>query len=587
MDAINESKKEMQRLTNLIAATFGVDVAITSEGLTNIAGTKFLFQKFGSTVPDDSHVAKVLQTGEGFLVGDSSCSKECLSCVKKGFCPFEIVLLQPVNVGNLTKGVVTFLASNNRQKEIFSKKHDLLKRYASTTATLVSYLIEKEETKHIYQYLNPIYNSLDEGVLIISPEKNITYLNYSAEGILGCKINEANGQNIDTFFPHILPDNLTNLINDNKNIELFNRKEGLNITINPIVINNQLKEYVLLIKNQARYKLGKRYTPTNGNASMGYSESTVLENIIGASKVITKLKTEILLTSKTDSTVLILGETGTGKELCAQTIHKLSSRRKGPFIAVNCGAIPDTLFESELFGYEDGAFTGARKTGKTGKFEEANNGTLFFDEIGDLPLSMQVKLLRVLESNKIERLGTNQLKSINVRIICATNQDLEAKIKKGEFRKDLYYRINVVPIFLPPLREHSEDVPLLLDFYLRVYQSRTPTNVREFSSDLVNLLVSYPWPGNIRELKNLVEYICSMEMESIATINSLPPRIKNQSLQNGTINMDRSELERLKIKQALRMFSNTTEGKKQAADYLGISLTTLYRKLKSSSLSKY
>ncbi|MFZ5646110.1 MAG: sigma-54 interaction domain-containing protein [Bacillota bacterium] len=581
MDEKNEFKKEMQRLTNLIAATFGVDVAITSEGLTNIAGTKFLFQKFGLTVPDDSHVAKVLQTGEGFLVNDSSCSKECLSCVKKGFCPFEIVLLQPVNVGNLTKGVVTFLASNNRQKEIFSKKHDLLKRYASTTATLVSYLIEKEETKHIYQYLNPIYNSLDEGVLIISPEKNITYLNYSAEGILGCKINEANGQNIDTFFPHILPANLISLINNNKNIELFNRKEGLNITINPIVINNQLKEYVLLIKNQARYKLGKRYTPTNGNASMAYSEPTVLESIIGASKVITKLKTEILLTSKTDSTVLILGETGTGKELCAQTIHKLSSRRKGPFIAVNCGAIPDTLFESELFGYEDGAFTGARKTGKTGKFEEANNGTLFFDEIGDLPLSMQVKLLRVLESNKIERLGTNQLKSINVRIICATNQDLEAKIKKGEFRKDLYYRINVVPIFLPPLREHSEDVPLLLDFYLRVYQSRTPTNVREFSSDLVNLLVSYPWPGNIRELKNLVEYICSMEMESIATINSLPPRIKNQSLQNGTINVDRNELERLKIKQALRMFGNTTEGKKQAADYLGISLTTLYRKLKS------
>jgi len=575
-------KKEAQRLTNLISATFGVDVGIISGDLNNIAGTETYYQKIGLIAPNDSHAAKVLYTGEGYFVKELKCSQQCLSCSKKKVCPFEIALYQPIRLGNLTKGVVFFMASNRRQKEIFLQKCNQLKQYALSTAKLISALIEKEQREQLYRDLTSIYNSLDEGVIIINPDYTITFLNSSAENMINSKIKEISGQKLETFLPQILPTNLTGY---SKPVELFHQKSGLKLTLNPIFIDGQLKEYVLLIKNQTYNKSINHVKTIPENRPLGIDNTQPLDKIIGISQAITQLKAQISKIAKSDSTILILGETGTGKELCAHAIHELSPRRKGPFVAVNCGAIPNDLLESELFGYEEGAFTGARKTGKPGKFEQANNGTLFLDEIGDLPLHLQVKLLRVLESNKVERLGTCQAKSVNVRIICATNQDLETKIRRDEFREDLYYRINVIPIHLPPLREHPEDIPLLLDFFLHLYQNKTFTNVREFSPELVNILIAYPWPGNIRELRNLVEYICNMETDSTATIKSLPPKIKNYILQNGPININQDELERLKIKEALKMFGNTTEGKRQAARYLGMSLATLYRKLKSCSSS--
>ncbi|MGC8852792.1 MAG: sigma-54 interaction domain-containing protein, partial [Hydrogenobacter sp.] len=228
-----------------------------------------------------------------------------------------------------------------------------------------------------------------------------------------------------------------------------------------------------------------------------------LEGIIGRSIAIKNLIDLIEKVSQTDTTVLLTGESGTGKSLVAKAIHFLSSRKEKPFITINCSAIPETLLEAELFGYEKGAFTGAY-TSKKGKFEIANGGTVFLDEIGDMPLSLQPKILRVLQDKEIEKLGSERSIKVDVRIISATNKDLWSLVQKGSFREDLYYRLSVVPIHIPPLRERKEDIPVLIDHFLNLFNQRYNKNVR-IDAKALEIMMEYPWPGNIRELENTIE----------------------------------------------------------------------------------
>jgi len=571
-------KDEIQLLINLISAAFDVDVGIVGEGLNSIAGTKIYFQKIGLIAPEDSHAANVLNSGEGYYINELPCSNQCLICNKRTICPFLTGLYQPVIVGDLVKGVVFFLASNKKQREFFQYKHEQLKEYASLTASLMSKIIEEEQAKLHYAELGLICNSIDEGIIIVNTDKIITFLNSAAQEMLNMKTKECIGQKLDLFFPEIF--NGKQVVNYEP-VKIADKNRVRNLVVKPVLIDGQLKDYVLIFKKQTNKIIKQIIDPQKNLRPI---ETQPLDRLIGISKAITRLKAELLKIAQNNSTVLLLGETGTGKELCAQVIHELSPRKRGPFVAVNCGAIPNELLESELFGYEEGAFTGARKTGKAGKFEQANEGTLFLDEIGDLPLILQVKLLRVLEDKNVERLGTCKPRPVNVRVICATNHDLEVQVNKGEFREDLYYRINVVPIHIPPLREHPEDVPSLLDFFLRLCQCAISTSVQECSPELIGLLTAYSWPGNVRELKNLVEYICNMENENTATIKSLPAKIRDKLLFKcgplKSIKINPDEMEWLRIKEALRLFGDTTEGKKKAARHLGISLATLYRRLK-------
>lgn len=211
--------------------------------------------------------------------------------------------------------------------------------------------------------------------------------------------------------------------------------------------------------------------------------------------------------AKTNSAILIIGESGTGKELLAQSIHNASNRKNAPFIAINCAALSETLLESELFGYEEGAFTGARKGGKKGLFEMADRGTIFLDEIGDAPLSIQTKLLRVLQEKEIMRISGEKVIPVDVRVIAATNKDLLDLIEKSSFRKDLYYRLNVLPLSVPPLRERKDDIVILLKLFLKKYAVRENIRMPKPDNDIINILKKYPWPGNIRELENLAEYV--------------------------------------------------------------------------------
>lgn len=299
--------------------------------------------------------------------------------------------------------------------------------------------------------------------------------------------------------------------------------------------------------------------------------------IIGESPSIRKLRDMIQIVASRDVPVFITGESGTGKELVARSIWELSARSKSPFVAVNCGAIPEELFESELFGYERGAFTGAT-TSKPGKFEMADGGVIFLDEIGELPKNVQVKLLRVLENSEIERLGGVDPIRINVRVLSATNRNIEEEVKAGNFRDDLYYRINVVRIEVPPLRDRMEDVPILADYFAKLYSKQMQVEYRPFSQKALNFLKSYPFPGNIRELQNIVKSALIFARGKEIEIDDLSNQIQDVEKNYVKIQIGESleSAERKIIEATLEYFNGN---KTQAAKALNIGLSTLHNKL--------
>lgn len=291
--------------------------------------------------------------------------------------------------------------------------------------------------------------------------------------------------------------------------------------------------------------------------------------------------------ARSNSTVLILGESGTGKELFAQAIHKASYRKFGPFIPINCAAIPKELLESELFGYEAGAFTGARKEGKPGKFELANGGTIFLDEIGDMPLEMQVKLLRVLEEKEFERVGGNKKITLDARIIAATNEKIEEAVEKGKFREDLYYRLNVINIDIPPLRDRKEDIPLLCDHLIEYLSKELNTDKKKIDERTMEILMEYHWPGNVRELRNVLERAITLSSQKLILPNHLPERlVKNKmEIRDGERVYPLKEVVAEAEKEAIIAALNQAKGNKTlAAESLGIHRTALYRKMEKYNI---
>lgn len=305
-----------------------------------------------------------------------------------------------------------------------------------------------------------------------------------------------------------------------------------------------------------------------------------LDSIKGESEVILNSKSLLKKSALSNSTVLLLGESGTGKELFAHAIHSLSNRRNKPFITVNCSAIPSELLESELFGYEKGAFTGANKDGKVGKFELANNGTIFLDEIGDMPLFMQSKILRILQEKEVERIGGNSPIKLNIRIVSATNRDLETMVKEKSFREDLFYRLNVIKIKVPPLRERDGDIEVLAYDFLNILSEKMDKKVYKISKDALMLLNTYSWPGNVRELRNVIERSLNMSDNSDElNVKYLPDKLKNNFVIDDVCSLDKQMYiaEKKAIHKALLVYKGN---KSLAAKKLGISRVTLYEKLK-------
>lgn len=347
--------------------------------------------------------------------------------------------------------------------------------------------------------------------------------------------------------------------------------DELDLLLERIIENKNLKSEILLLKNQLKEKF---------KIDSFISQSPKMEEVISIAA----------RTADSKATVLITGESGTGKEVLAKSIHYASSRKDRPFIAVNIPALPETLLESELFGHEKGAFTGADKS-KKGRFEIAEGGTIFLDEIGDIPLNLQVKLLRVLQEHQIERVGSVESINIDVRIIAATHQNLEKKIKEGTFREDLYYRLNIVSLHIPPLRERREDILPLIEYFVDKYSRENNKQNLSLSKEAVDLLIKYNYPGNVRELENVIERAVVLCRGNLITINDLPNVIKGfkaeQSIEKGDDASLIEQVEALEKKLIFDALSKSDGNQSQAGRILGLTERNLRYKMQKYGIKKF
>ncbi len=358
-------------------------------------------------------------------------------------------------------------------------------------------------------------------------------------------------------------------------IDVFPVVNRRNIVLGVINLRSTVLHLSDLMPSEDPDRLPKARRPSQSNAK--YS----INDITGQSKPILLMKEQILAAAKTKSTIMLLGETGTGKELVAHSIHRLSTRRHNAFIRINCAAIPDNLLESELFGYDSGAFTGASKGGQVGKFEMADCGTIFLDEIGDMPLSLQAKILRVLQEKEIEKVGGRAPIPIDVRVIAATHRNLLQLVNERKFREDLYYRLHVIPIQLPPLRDRREDIPLLVDYFLTKQAMEMDIEKPNIERECLMSLIGYDWPGNVRELFNILEMAISMACGTI-TQSMLPSLLKPERsaeldetaplLRNLSDNVEKAAI--------LQALDDYAGNKSKVCEALRISRSSLYSKLK-------
>lgn len=370
----------------------------------------------------------------------------------------------------------------------------------------------------------------------------------------------------------------------------FFSRQSSNYNKNHLMLCERLQEpLIFAIENLISHD---KKADQKNNSSINYNSSkntkvSGFESIVGKNPILLKLFDHILQVAPADTTVLITGESGTGKESIAHSIQQLSTRKEEPFVKINCSALPPSLIESELFGHEKGAFTGAAER-RIGKFEQAHNGTLFLDEIGDMPLEMQAKLLRAIQEKEIERVGSNLPIKVNVRIIAATNCNLEKEVADGRFRLDLYYRLNVFPIQLPPLRERKEDIGLLARHFIAVYSAKTEKNVTEIAESALKSLLSYQWPGNIRELENLIER--SVLLAKTETIEHIPlpafDEIKINNNSNEWYFKTIQENEREHIINVLEKCNGRIRGAGGASEILGLPPTTLASRMQKLGIKR-
>jgi formate hydrogenlyase transcriptional activator len=356
------------------------------------------------------------------------------------------------------------------------------------------------------------------------------------------------------------------------------RKKNINL------LNSLLKQNKKLQKSNSEIsELKNQLEEENKQLKQVYAENIDFEEIIGKSSLMQDIMNQVKQAAQSDSTILLLGESGTGKELFANAIHRLSTRSSKILVKINCGAIPENLLESELFGYEKGAFTGANKL-KYGKIELAHNGTLFLDEIGELPLSLQPKLLRVLQESEIERLGGNKIIKTNFRLVAATNRKLEKATENGEFRQDLFYRLNILPIQLPPLRAHKEDIPQLIDYFVAKLNKRMGKKITSISKKSMDKLMNYHWPGNVRELENVIEraYVLTSgtKLQIDTWFNTSAPQSDSLTITSLAAN------EKKHILKALKHTEWRIRGKNGAAQILEINPTTLESRMKKLGIER-
>ncbi|SKC70557.1 sigma-54 interaction domain-containing protein [Maledivibacter halophilus] len=452
------------------------------------------------------------------------------------------------------------------------------------------YLCNDLDSSNLNKIMIPVLGCMKNGVIIADKDGWVVYVNPVYQKVTGLKMTERMGKNILKIAPDCpLSRSLkTGKSIPNENFKLFDIDNELVANTNPITIKDKIVGVISVFQNASKVRTilkelegSKKTIKTLSNKFAHVAKAKYgFGDIVGSSPKFMKCIQMANQIAKTESTVLILGESGTGKELFAHAIHQAGYRNDKPFVRVNCAAIPSNLLESEFFGYEKGAFTGANQQ-KMGMFELANEGTIFLDEIGDMSFNLQAKLLRILEEGEMYRVGGINPINVDVRVIAATNRNLFKLVKQGKFREDLYYRISVLNIEIPSLKERKDDILLLAEVFLKKANRKLGKKVSGFSKDAKEILEFYHWPGNIRELRNAIERSVAMADDDILTAQDLYfIRAESKKEIDFKNLVPLKVAEREMIKCALDKFGVSVEGKKKAADALGISLRSLYNKIR-------
>ncbi|EPH9623356.1 sigma 54-interacting transcriptional regulator [Escherichia coli] len=573
----------IQRFARMLASVLQLEVEIVDENLCRVAGTGAYGKFLGRQLSGNSRLLRhVLETKTEKVVTQSRFDPLCEGCDSKENCREKAFLGTPVILQDRCVGVISLIAVTHEQQEHISDNLREFSDYVRHISTIfVSKLLEDQGPgDNISKIFATMIDNMDQGVLVVDADNRVQFVNQTALKTLGVVQNNIIGKPV-RFRPLTFESNFTH--GHMQHIVSWDDKSELIIGQ---LHNIQGRQLFLMAFHQSHTSFSVANAPDEPH----------IEQLVGECRVMRQLKRLISRIAPSPSSVMVVGESGTGKEVVARAIHKLSGRRNKPFIAINCAAIPEQLLESELFGYVKGAFTGASANGKTGLIQAANTGTLFLDEIGDMPLMLQAKLLRAIEVREILPIGASSPIQVDIRIISATNQNLAQFIAEGKFREDLFYRLNVIPITLPPLRERQEDIELLVHYFLHLHTRRLGSVYPGIAPDVVEILRKHRWPGNLRELSNLMEYLVNV-VPSGEVIDStlLPPNLLNNGTTEQSDVTEASEahlslddaggtaLEEME-KQMIREALSRHNSKKEVADELGIGIATLYRKIKKYEL---
>lgn len=496
----------------------------------------------------------------------------------------ETTYLRDLSLENFESMIHEYVNVINKEKNIVG----------SVKTERLKYLIRKQKENNLTQVLD----KMETGFVAIDSDSRIFYVNDAYGQILNINISKILGRYLSVIEPEA---SLLNVLKTGKNQRVDNQfiksiRKYVDIETHPIIAEDKIVGAYSIFTDvtdvNKLHKEVKRISAVAEEYGKQFSaEKFLIENeIIGESKIYLDCVSKALRVANTDTMVLLRGENGTGKEIIANIIRSNCTRKNEPFITVNCSAIPESLIESELFGYEEGSFSGALKGGKMGKFQLADGGTLFMDEIGDMPYQMQAKLLRVLQEGEIEKVGRQNNIPIDVRVIAATNKPLEEMVKEGTFREDLYYRLNVVSIHIPALRERKNDILLLADYFLEKYCRKYKRNLK-IDRLVYQVFLVYNWPGNVRELQNTIQsavVLCegdlitiedlpeNMNAKSIQTLGITLPNSKKYMMQFDTLKDEVDNFEKNIILQTLNYYNGD---KQKVMSVLGISRRTFYRKL--------
>lgn len=568
MLSLKEIRISIERLMTAVSDSLHLEVAIFDSDSTLFFCTPTYLKKKGRIVHTPS-IQEVIENGS-ILVNTPGEMPSCIGCRFKEHCPSTIEVLCCIHAGADIAGVAAFTAFTKEGQRRITENTSVYLNAITELANLIGDLLLNKIGGD--RLINPdvtLCAAMEIGsqpLLLTDPHGVILQYNRMASDFLKfCGISS-------TSLWQIFPEAVVHKIMEGN--DLFEKSVTIGamaakVSTRAVLFDGQINSFFIKLSDEL-------YEQS--------AESGFFANITGTSPEIQTIQRMIKKVADSPTPILITGETGTGKELAARAIHEQSRRNKYPFVAINCSSIPDTLFESELFGYEEGSFTGAKKGGKIGKIEMAQGGTLFLDEIGEMPLFAQPKLLRVLQEYELERVGSNKKIHLDIRIIAATNRVLSEMVEERTFRSDLFYRINVLNLKLPPLRIRKGDIMPIAESYLEKLKGKMTTALKSFSPEAEKLMLSYPWPGNVRELQNVVEYAANLCETDILRVEDLPellhtPIVKATKEPAASFHAHKAKSKDKMLLELLEKYGYTLEGKKQIASTMGISLRTLYRQI--------